>query len=898
MNRPKRTGQDISYKKDFPREAKKIRGKKSPSAIQLAAEHPPIEQISLPEVSPSLSPSLQHDFPSDDDINPENVSRPSSEPLAEARPEMVLESTRNEPSPSSGGSEKFVIVDESPDWSVVESKVDPNLGIKLPVRVNFHKRDYIHRSKLFWGCLASVEGRHYICRLCSYTLDPADPTLSSLSHLIGTKYYRKKSSILASKSFNTKMPCPKRSNPITQRAQKYLAELMNPTAPPPSVQLSLPSTSAAATHSEGELSPRFTGQLSWMTEEMVLTKAMVLVSAECLPFSIFESKFFHDFISATIERYKNRKYTPIRSHQVRSHIVNVYNELKTELFKRLENQKGFLHLTLDSCTFNTIKTFYNLVITDGIGDWHVGHAKVEGLRSQNAIELSKLILKNIQIIETLLTPNSSPPQPSALTSSSSVPSTTIWDSLTSETSTYQRDATLLSDGIATIIMDGEPVNRAAIKEVELQRPSIVGLFCCVHGLNLLMKYLVENIAWMMTTLADSKKIIAFFKNRTRPREILKLGYPRQLLMYPETRFCYALMSLRRLEDAAEVLKLFPRAAFCQPSELNSMQKEWIRLETEYKGKDQKKFNSIQTILRDPGFYSRLQSMIKILFPIYTLLRVFDRASPQACGWVFSSLLHLRHTLGELVESEFGKLNTPGIAEAKTLIDIRLHYIADPPVVLAFFLHPPAVAKTPPHLLQGFWHSASADPKAQIEESNNIASSCLFSLFPKATDALKQKVEKEFSDYIRFCKGTPTWDKEVQFAVTSRFPIVSRLMQRLVSSPAVSSASERFFSTTRRIERGDRNRLSNSATEMLSFINLNVKSKVPKMPLQWEDIQNALQSKDHNIDSDLKILEEEQLPEGAPDETETVELFTNEFQLPNLITSDFEMSSPLLPVDIE
>ena len=78
---------------------------------------------------------------------------------------------------------------------------------------------------------------------------------------------------------------------------------------------------------------------------------------------------------------------------------------------------------------------------------------------------------------------------------------------------------------------------------------------------------------------------------------------------------------------------------------------------------------------------------------------------------------------------------------------------------------------------------------------------------------------------------------------------------------VSSSSERGFSTTRRIETGERNRLSEQTTEMLTFVNLNMRSKTRKSALLWKDIEEAVYSTDRSSLDDVSILpppEEEEL----------------------------------------
>ena len=86
---------------------------------------------------------------------------------------------------------------------------------------------------------------------------------------------------------------------------------------------------------------------------------------------------------------------------------------------------------------------------------------------------------------------------------------------------------------------------------------------------------------MSHTLDESKKIIKFFKNRERPREILKIEYPKQLSLPPETRFCYSLLALKGLSEASNALKSLARATITENAALSSMKKEWVRLHQDY-----------------------------------------------------------------------------------------------------------------------------------------------------------------------------------------------------------------------------------------------------------------------------------------------------------------------------
>lgn len=157
---------------------------------------------------------------------------------------------------------------------------------------------------------------------------------------------------------------------------------------------------------------------------------------------------------------------------------------------------------------------------------------------------------------------------------------------------------LFQHPIATITVDGTAVKKSALRSLSNTHPHIIGLICCVHSLNLLMKHLVNKVPWMSHTLDESKKIIKFFKNRQRPREILKIEYPKQLSLPPETRFCYSLLALKGLSEASNALKSLARATITENAALSSMKKEWVRLHQDYQSNDKKKLVVIQDILRD------------------------------------------------------------------------------------------------------------------------------------------------------------------------------------------------------------------------------------------------------------------------------------------------------------
>ena len=108
-------------------------------------------------------------------------------------------------------------------------------------------------------------------------------------------------------------------------------------------------------------------------QSTLLTKAMLLVSQNCLPFSLFDSPLFQEYVNVAIDLGRAHKYQPVRSHHLKKHIFQVYDEVKLELRKRLSSTDE-LHISIDSCTFNSTKNIFNIIVSYGETEWHIGHA--------------------------------------------------------------------------------------------------------------------------------------------------------------------------------------------------------------------------------------------------------------------------------------------------------------------------------------------------------------------------------------------------------------------------------------------------------------------------------------------------------------------------------------------
>ena len=144
-----------------------------------------------------------------------------------------------------------------------------------------------------------------------------------------------------------------------------------------------------------------------------------------------------------------------------------------------------------------------------------------------------------------------------------------------------------------------------------------------------------------------------------------------------------------------------------------------------------------------------------------------------------------------------------------------------------------------------------------------AATFFFDLIKHCPIGLQHQARQEFAAFQSFCKSSHPWTRDHEIQSCVRFPLIAKFRQRLISSPIVSSSSERGFSVTRRIETGERNRLSEKTTEMLSFIHLNMRSKIRKEELLWKDIEQAIYSHDRSLLDDPSTVpptNEEEEPE--------------------------------------
>ena len=253
---------------------------------------------------------------------------------------------------------------------------------------------------------------------------------------------------------------------------------------------------------------------------------MFLTAQNCLPFSLFDSPAFQDFIATAVQMGSHR-YRPVRAHQVRAHLQQVYESVRTGLSKQLQLGSGALHISIDSCTFNSTKIVHNILVSDGETEWLVGHTALPPLHAKNAVALERVFLAALQLVVTHCSSPVSTTSVSQASTASEISDDSLWSHIPSIPAT-PIPSTGVQDffdyPVATITVDGAPVNRRALKLLRTHKPEVIGLVCVVHGINLLMKHIVDETIWMADVLRDAIKVIKFFKNRSRARN-LKVGAP-------------------------------------------------------------------------------------------------------------------------------------------------------------------------------------------------------------------------------------------------------------------------------------------------------------------------------------------------------------------------------------
>ena len=386
-----------------------------------------------------------------------------------------------------------------------------------------------------------------------------------LGHILGSHYYRKNHKINHRKNLSAER-CQAAPIAAIEQAKIDIRKLTGPKSVKDSKKISLPSCLNPQINQRPSSSQ---STISWMTNDTLLTKAILLLSQKCLPFSVFDSEEFKEFMAVAIDLGK--RYQPPTSYALRNHIDVVYEETMNEVCKRIIANRGNLHICVDSYTFNTTKLVFNVLLLDGETEWFLGHAEADHLEKKEAKAIRKIFTIAIQMVEKMSGDSIEPVSSQPIVTGSS-----FWENIRSIPSTstpLTPTRQLFSHSVSSITVDGAPVNKKAFKELSLKYPELIKLICTVHGLNLMMKHLTLKTAWTSHLNDQVGSVIKYFRNNTRPRNILFIGYAYQLKLPGATRFSSTFLSIQSFLAAADSFKKIAAAAFTDAGQRSEMQKE-------------------------------------------------------------------------------------------------------------------------------------------------------------------------------------------------------------------------------------------------------------------------------------------------------------------------------------
>ena len=101
-----------------------------------------------------------------------------------------------------------------------------------------------------------------------------------------------------------------------------------------------------------------------------------------------------------------------------------------------------------------------------------------------------------------------------------------------------------------IIMDNAFVCKAASMIMETKYPQVFSFWtpCIVHSLNLALKSISSDVAWIGNIIEDARHIHNFVQNHTNALTIYKEYTHLSLLKIADTRFASSFIMLKRLRE--------------------------------------------------------------------------------------------------------------------------------------------------------------------------------------------------------------------------------------------------------------------------------------------------------------------------------------------------------------
>ncbi|CAI5478905.1 unnamed protein product [Closterium sp. Yama58-4] len=184
-----------------------------------------------------------------------------------------------------------------------------------------------------------------------------------------------------------------------------------------------------------------------------------------------------------------------------------------------------------------------------------------------------------------------------------------------------------SDNVVGVLMDGASSCVSAANIIKDDFPKIQYIRCAAHSLNNLIKDIGAR-PWAAKTIEDAQGTISTLKNshwvtgKLREQNLL-------LLLKPAgTRFGTNYIALERLLKVREVLD---RLVTTKGWEENAAKKEKMR--------------GVKTLVRDDNFWKGVEQVLKVLKPVYLLLRGID-SNQEVMGKIYDKMFRVEDAVNE------------------------------------------------------------------------------------------------------------------------------------------------------------------------------------------------------------------------------------------------------------
>ncbi|CAI5474904.1 unnamed protein product [Closterium sp. Yama58-4] len=184
-----------------------------------------------------------------------------------------------------------------------------------------------------------------------------------------------------------------------------------------------------------------------------------------------------------------------------------------------------------------------------------------------------------------------------------------------------------SDNVVGVLMDGASNCVSPANIIKDEFPKIQYIRCAAHSLNNLMKDIGAR-SWAAKTIEDANGMISTLKNSHWVTGKLREQKSLVLLKPAGTRFGTMYIALERLLKVWEVLD---RLVTTKGWEENAAKNE--------------KMKGVKTLVRDDNFWKGVEQVLKVLKPVYLLLREID-GNQEVMGKIYDKMFHVEDAVNE------------------------------------------------------------------------------------------------------------------------------------------------------------------------------------------------------------------------------------------------------------